>query len=47
MAHKEQLEEVDPHITEGHPGYGESGGSEIIPDERFAKGETGKEKHSG
>ena len=38
---------VDPNITEGHPGYEESGESEIIPAERFAKGKTGEEKHSG
>lgn len=25
---------VDPNITEGHPGYDESGDSEIIPPER-------------
>ena len=27
---------VDPDITEGHPGYQESGDSEIIPPERLA-----------
>lgn len=26
---------VDPNITEGHPGYQESGDSEIIPPERL------------
>jgi len=26
---------VDPNVTEGHPGYEESGESEIIPTERF------------
>jgi hypothetical protein len=31
---------IDPDITEGHPGYEESGGSEIIPPERFAGGEA-------
>jgi hypothetical protein len=25
---------VDPDLTEGHPGYQESGSSEIIPDQR-------------
>jgi hypothetical protein len=29
---------VDPYFTEGHPGYDESGPSEIIPQERL----TGK-----
>jgi len=27
--------QVDPYITEGNPGYEESGGSEIMPAERF------------
>ncbi len=31
---------IDPDITEGHPGYEESGDSEIIPLERLARGET-------
>jgi hypothetical protein len=35
---------VDPEVTEGHPGYEESGGSEIIPPERLARGATDKEK---
>jgi hypothetical protein len=26
---------VDPNLTEGQPGYQESGGSEIIPDQRL------------
>jgi hypothetical protein len=30
---------IDPDITEGHPGYEESGDSEIIPPELLAKGE--------
>ncbi len=34
---------VDPNITEGHPGYQESGSSEIIPDERI-RGSTAGEK---
>lgn len=29
---------IDPDITEGHPGYEESGDSEIIPPERLAGG---------
>ncbi len=29
---------VDPDITEGHPGYQQSGESEIIPNDRLAKG---------
>jgi|SRR6516164_689552 len=35
---------VDPNITEGHPGYEESGDSEIIPPERLAGGGTPEEK---
>jgi hypothetical protein len=34
---------IDPDLTEGHPGYEESGASEIIPLERLAGGETGKQ----
>jgi hypothetical protein len=34
--------EIDPEITEGHPGYEESGPSEIIPLERL-RGEEGPE----
>jgi hypothetical protein len=34
---------VDPDITEGHPGYQESGDSEIIPNERLTGGKTIKE----
>jgi hypothetical protein len=30
---------IDPNITEGHPGYEESGDSEIIPLERLGGGE--------
>jgi hypothetical protein len=33
---------VDPNITEGHPGYQESGDSEIIPGDRLAAGEADK-----
>ena len=29
---------IDPNFTEGHPGYQESGDSEIIPPERLAGG---------
>jgi hypothetical protein len=28
---------VDPDLTEGHPGYEESGDSEIIPNKRLTK----------
>ncbi len=35
---------VDPDITEGHPGYQESGDSEIIPPERLASEDTPDEK---
>src|SRR5579864_1671696 len=31
---------IDPDLTEGHPGYEESGDSEIIPPERLAEGKT-------
>jgi hypothetical protein len=31
---------VDPNITEGHPGYEESGPSEIVPLERLGAGES-------
>jgi hypothetical protein len=31
---------IDPEITEGHPGYEESGDSEIIPRERFTSRKT-------
>lgn len=34
---------IDPDITEGHPGYQESGNSEIIPPDRLA----GKEPDGG
>lgn len=37
---------VDPDITEGHPGYQESGESEIIPNERLVKDKTNGEKGS-
>ncbi len=33
---------IDPDITEGHPGYQESGDSEIIPNERLTGGSSGK-----
>jgi hypothetical protein len=29
---------IDPNLTEGHPGYEESGDSEIIPPHRLAGG---------
>jgi hypothetical protein len=35
---------IDPDITEGHPGYEESGDSEIIPPERLAGGGSAAEK---
>jgi hypothetical protein len=35
---------VDPDLTEGHPGYDESGESEIIPLERFAGGGNAEDK---
>jgi hypothetical protein len=31
---------VDPNVTEGHPGYDETGPSEILPPQRFGKGES-------
>jgi hypothetical protein len=39
---------VDPDITQGHRGYEESGDSEIIPLERFArKDQSGNKASSG
>lgn len=35
---------IDPDITEGHPGYEESGDSEIILPERLAGGEGARKK---
>jgi hypothetical protein len=35
---------IDPDITEGHPGYEESGDSGIIPPERLARGGTPAEE---
>ncbi len=36
---------IDPDITERHPGYEESGDSEIIPPERLAGGGTQTPAH--
>jgi hypothetical protein len=39
---------IDPDITEGHPGYEESGESQIIPPERLARGSRrGRKKKAG
>jgi hypothetical protein len=38
---------VDPNLTEGHPGYEESGNSETIPTERFTKGGGTQEPDAG
>jgi hypothetical protein len=38
---------VDPDVTEGHPGYEESGDSEIIPTERLIKGGASEGKGAG
>jgi hypothetical protein len=35
---------VDPDLTEGHPGYEESGDSEVIPPERLTGGGAKAEK---
>jgi len=35
---------VDPNLTEGHPGYDESGDSEIIPADQLTKGGGGEKK---
>jgi cytidylate kinase len=35
---------IDPDITEGHPGYEESGGSEVIPPKGVAEGGTPAEE---
>jgi protease I len=32
---------VDPNLTEGHPGYRESGGSELTPPDRLTGGHSG------
>jgi hypothetical protein len=37
---------IDPDITEGHPGYQESGDSEMIPTERWTEDKTNKAKKS-
>jgi len=31
---------VDPDLTEGHPGYQESGDSEVIPNDQLAGGKA-------
>ncbi len=38
---------VDPDITEGHPGYAESGDSEIIPPGRSSGEKTGGKEKPG
>jgi hypothetical protein len=38
---------VDPDLTEGHPGYQESGDSELIPTERLTRSRATEEKGSG
>ena len=38
---------VDPNITEGHPGYEESGDSEIISAERLARGRSPEPGNQG
>jgi hypothetical protein len=39
---------VDPNLTEGHPGYQESGGSEILPTQRLRGGQkAGRKKSRG
>ena len=38
---------VDPDLTEGHPGYEESGNSETIPTERFTQDGGAKEPGAG
>jgi hypothetical protein len=38
---------IDLDITEGHPGYDESGNSEIIPPERLAGGATAAQRGWG
>src|SRR5262245_60283775 len=35
---------VDPNLTEGHPGYEESGDSEIIPIDRLTEGGGSEDK---
>jgi hypothetical protein len=38
---------ADPNLTEGHPGYQESGDSELIPTEDLTKGGATEEKDFG
>jgi hypothetical protein len=38
---------VDPNVTEGHPGYQESGRSEIIPPERLSGDNAARNKKAG
>jgi hypothetical protein len=38
---------IDPDLTEGHPGYQESGDAEIIPPERLAGGGTAAQEGGG
>jgi hypothetical protein len=38
---------VDPDLTEGHPGYEESGDSEILPTGRLTEGGAAQQKGSG
>ncbi len=37
---------VDPDLTEGHPGYDESGDSEFIPTDRLTEGGASEQKGS-
>jgi hypothetical protein len=38
---------VDPNVTEGHPGYQESGSSEVIPPERLSGDNAAMDKKPG
>jgi hypothetical protein len=38
---------IDPDITEGHPGYEESGDSELIPTERLTRGASEDSQSAG
>jgi hypothetical protein len=38
---------IDPDLTEGHPGYEESGDSEIISAERLARGRSPEPGNQG
>lgn len=46
VGHAPEGVRIDPDVTEGHPGYEESGDSEIIPTERLT-GQKSRNKRKG